>query len=81
MDKFKISYKCVKTPKSDGTLLGFTSGKIYQGRSYNGLFEISSDWGNGKPTVLVNRSIFEQYFELVHELASEKKGNAAPVVI
>jgi hypothetical protein len=81
MDKFKISYKCVNTPKSDGTLLGFTSGKIYQGRAYNGLFEISSLWGNGKPTVLVNRSVFEQYFELVQEHAEEEKDKAAPIVV
>lgn len=67
MDKFKISFKCSKEPQGAIGLFGFEPEKAYTGRSYNGLFEVSTDWGRGKPTILLDRKIFDRYFELLGE--------------
>lgn len=67
MDKFKISFKCSKQPEGTNGLLGFEPDKAYIGRAYNGLYEVSTDWGRGKPTILLDRKIFDRYFELVRE--------------
>jgi hypothetical protein len=65
MDKFKISFRCSKQPNEATGLMGFEQERAYIGRTYNGLFEISTEWGSGKPTVLLDRKIFERYFELI----------------
>lgn len=67
MDKYKISFKCSKLPEGSNVLMGFEPDKAYIGRSYNGLFEVSTDWGRGKPTILLDRKIFDRYFEVVRE--------------
>lgn len=67
MDKFKISFKCNKEPNESIGLFGFEHDKAYTGRTYNGLFEVSADWGRGKPTIILDRKIFERYFELLGE--------------
>ncbi len=65
MDRYKISYKCNKQPETSTGLSGFEPHKSYTGRAYNGFFEISSEWGRGKPTMLLDKKSFEQYFELI----------------
>lgn len=65
MDRYKISFKCNKQPEVNTGLSGFEAHKLYIGRAYNGLFEISSEWGKGKPTMLLDKKSFDQYFELV----------------
>lgn len=70
MDKFKISFKCSKQPDSGSGLLGFEAEKYYRGRAYNGLFEISSEWGKGKPTIILDKKIFCKYFEVVMDTPS-----------
>lgn len=67
MDRFKISFKCSKQPEVNTGILGFEPEKNYTGRSYNGLFEISTEWGRGKPTILLDKKIFDRYFELIQE--------------
>ena len=62
----KIAYKCIKTPDNI-TLEGFAKGKVYRGRTFNGLFEISEEWASHKPTYLLERKEFEKYFEIVEE--------------
>lgn len=67
----KIEYKCVKTP--EGTLLkGFVKDRIYRGRSFNGLYEITTEWASHQPTFLVEKKDFEKYFELIHEKEKEE---------
>ncbi|MEM7550631.1 MAG: hypothetical protein AAF363_13195 [Bacteroidota bacterium] len=66
MDKFKIEFKCVKEPKSHSGLDGFQIDKVYKGRSFNGLFEVTPKWGNGEPTKVIETSLFKQYFEILN---------------
>ncbi|HXA02414.1 MAG TPA: hypothetical protein VNW99_10525 [Cytophagaceae bacterium] len=63
----RIQYKCVKTP--DGiTFQGFEKNKIYKGRAFNGLYEISEEWASHKPTYLLDKKEFDKYFQLVEQL-------------
>ena len=64
LDRFKISFKCNTQPNEGTGLRDFKPNRTYIGRAYNGLFEISTDWGSGKPTVLLDRKMFERYFEI-----------------
>lgn len=64
LDRFKISFKCSTQPNESTGLRGFQPERSYIGRTYNGLYEVSTDWGSGKPTVLLERKDFERYFEL-----------------
>jgi hypothetical protein len=62
----KIEYRCLKS--TEGThLKGFIKGKIYKGRSFNGLFEISPEWASHYATYLIEKREFDQYFELVEK--------------
>ena len=65
MDKYKIYYRCYKQPKPNSDLSGFIIEKIYEGRSFNGLFEVNTQWGKGKDSKLIDKSIFNQYFEII----------------
>ena len=65
MDKFRIQYKCNKAPKPNTGLEGFMVDQQYVGRSFNGLFEVTPQWGNGKQTRLIQKNEFEEYFELI----------------
>jgi len=64
LDRFKISFRCSTQPKESTGLRGFEAERTYIGRTYNGLFEVSTDWGSGKPTVLLDKKDFERYFVL-----------------
>lgn len=70
MDRFKISFKCNKQPDVSSGLFGFEPEKCYRGRSFNGLYEISSEWGRGKPTIILDKKIFYRYFEVVMDSSS-----------
>lgn len=70
MDRFKIAFKCNRKPDVASGLFGFEPEKYYRGRAYNGLFEISSEWGKGKPTMVLDKKIFYRYFEIVMDTAS-----------
>jgi hypothetical protein len=63
----KILYKCIKTPE-EITLQGFEKNKTYKGRTFNGLFEISEEWASHKPTYLLDKKEFDQYFQVVEQL-------------
>ena len=65
MDKFRIQYKCNRAPKPSAGLEGFLVDQQYIGRSFNGLYEVTPQWGNGKQTKLLQKTEFEKYFELV----------------
>jgi hypothetical protein len=60
----KIEYKCVKTTQG-ATFHGFVKDKIYKGRTYNGLYEISEEWASHKPTYLLEKKEFDKYFQLI----------------
>jgi hypothetical protein len=67
----KIEYKCIKTP--EGNLLkGFVKDRTYKGRSFNGLFEITTEWASHQPTYLLDKKDFEKYFEMVEEREKEE---------
>ena len=69
IDPFKITFHCFKLPETGSQLIGFEANKIYTGRLYNSLYEISVDWGRSKPFV-IERKQFEKYFQL-----TDKKGS------
>ncbi|MDN4166788.1 hypothetical protein QWY31_14850 [Cytophagales bacterium LB-30] len=46
---------------------GFEAGKVYDGRSFNGLYEVSPHWGRGGQSKLIGRGTFQEYFEIVNE--------------
>lgn len=73
MDKFRIQYKCNKAPKPNTGLEGFYVDQQYVGRSFNGLFEVTPQWGNGKQTRLIRKNEFEEYFELVSNLMNQQQ--------
>jgi hypothetical protein len=62
----KILYKCIKTPDGS-TFQGFEKNKIYKGRTFNGLFEISEEWATHKPTYLLEQKEFDKFFQLVEQ--------------
>ncbi len=63
----KIEYKCIKTAEGIATFHGFVRDKIYKGRTYNGLYEISEEWASHKPTYLLEKKEFEKYFQLIEK--------------
>ncbi|MGB3181446.1 MAG: hypothetical protein WBB45_08650 [Cyclobacteriaceae bacterium] len=67
MENYRIQYKCFKVPRPGTGLDGFLLDTEYTGRSFNGLFEVTPEWGSGKQTKLLDRNIFRQYFELVSQ--------------
>lgn len=54
-------------PDQKTGLSGFKIGENYEGRAFNGLFEINAKWGSGAESKLISKSLFEEYFELVQE--------------
>ena len=61
-----IEYRCLKS--TEGThLKGFVKGKIYKGRSFNGLYEITPEWAGHQPSYLVEKKEFDLFFELVEK--------------
>lgn len=67
MDRYRISFKCNKLPEQHDGLLGFRVAEYYEGRAYNGLFEVSPKWGSSKESKLISKTLFEKYFELINE--------------
>lgn len=67
MDKFRVRFRCITTPKPYTGLNGFEQGVIYQGRKYNGLFEVSVKWGSGAQTKIIERNLFDEFFEEITE--------------
>ena len=65
MDDYKITFKCRKEPQIGLGLDGFRRDTQYTGRSYNGWFEVSPEWGRGRPTKMLDKNIFDEYFELL----------------
>lgn len=62
MDRFRILFKCVKEPKPYIGLDGYELGALYEGRKYNGMYEVSKTWGRGDITKLIDRKLFNEYF-------------------
>ncbi|HEY8402235.1 MAG TPA: hypothetical protein VIK89_13295 [Cytophagaceae bacterium] len=60
----KIYYRCIKKPV-ELNLEGFEVNKTYRGRSFNNLCEISVEWASHKPTYLIEKKVFDQYFEII----------------
>ncbi|MBK6265741.1 hypothetical protein JKA74_11895 [Marivirga sp. S37H4] len=67
MDRYRISFKCNKIPDQLDGLKGFKVTDYYEGRAYNGLFEVSPNWGYGQESKLISKALFEKYFELISE--------------
>jgi len=60
----RIEYKCKKKP-TDSKLSGFEENKVYKGRTFNNLFEVSPEWASQKPTALIEKKVFDEFFELI----------------
>ncbi|MCC5921201.1 MAG: hypothetical protein LAT68_13085 [Cyclobacteriaceae bacterium] len=73
MDKHRIFFECIETPRNLPELKGFTKGKVYEGRSFNGLYEVSLEWGNGKPNSLISKKLFKSFFKERNEELSDLK--------
>ncbi|MFQ3214117.1 MAG: hypothetical protein ACJAT1_001242 [Marivirga sp.] len=65
MDRFKILFVCKEMPDHKEGLNGFKVGKQYEGRSYNGFFEVSTKWGSNHESKLINQGMFKKYFQLI----------------
>lgn len=65
MDKYRIIFQCHTAPQSIQGLEGYTIEKRYVGRMFNGLYEISPEWGSDKQTKLITKTLFDKYFEVV----------------
>jgi hypothetical protein len=62
----KIEYVCVKKPNLP-KLEGFEVKGVYKGRTFNNLYEISVEWASHKPTFLIEKKTFDQFFKLVEK--------------
>lgn len=67
MDRYRISFVCSKLPDQQTGLKGFKVGKTYEGRAFNGLFELSPKWGSGEESKLISKSLFNEYFEIIDQ--------------
>jgi hypothetical protein len=67
MDRFKILFVCKEMPDNREGLNGFKVGKYYEGRSYNGLFEVSIKWGSNNESKLIDQGMFKKYFQLIEQ--------------
>ncbi len=76
MTKFKIKYLCTEEPTSQSGLDGFRKDGEYEGRNFNGMYEVCSQWGRNKASKLISKSEFVKYFELI----TEEQTLASPVV-
>jgi len=59
-----IQFKCTKRPY-ESVLAGFSEGRVYKGRYFNGLYQVSEEWGTSKPTIMIEKKDFEKYFEII----------------
>ncbi|SMG43069.1 hypothetical protein SAMN05661096_02973 [Marivirga sericea] len=67
MDRYRINFVCNKLPDQKTGLMGFKIGENYEGRAFNGLFEINAKWGSGTESKLISKSLFDEYFELLQQ--------------
>jgi hypothetical protein len=67
MDRYRINFVCNKLPDQKTGLNGFKVGENYEGRAFNGLFEINAKWGSGTESKLISKSLFKEYFELLQQ--------------
>jgi len=67
MDKYKIIFVCDEAPADSAGLKGFVKGEFYEGRSFNGLFEVNAKWGSGIESKLIGQKTFDKYFHQVVE--------------
>lgn len=65
-DPFKIIYECHHVPSFESQQGAFRVGEEYNGRCYNGLYQVSADWGREEAHHLSKRE-FERYFQLVKQ--------------
>jgi hypothetical protein len=56
-----VEFKCVKKPEIT-SLSGFEVGKKYKGRTFNGLYQISLEWGGHSPSLMIDSKEFSKYF-------------------
>ena len=63
VDKYRVYYRCHQTPSGE-VLAGFQEGEVYEGRHFNGLYEVSASWGRETP-VLISKKLFSKHFGLV----------------
>jgi hypothetical protein len=61
-----IEFQCIKKPELP-SLSGFQLGEKYQGRTFNGVFLISTRWGGDMPTLIVEGKDFTRYFKLMEQ--------------
>jgi hypothetical protein len=72
-----VEFKCVKQPEIT-SLSGFELGKIYKGRTFNGLFQISVVWAGHAPYLMIDTKEFSKYFEVViHPVEAQKLDEVA----
>ena len=69
IDPFRITFQCFKLPETNSQLIGFETDKTYTGRYYNGLYEISVDWGRSRPFIIEQKQ-FYKYFQLIDQQGS-----------
>lgn len=62
----KIEYVCIKKPNIQ-KLDGFEPKGVYKGRTFNDLYEISIEWASHKPTYLIEKKIFDQFFKVIEK--------------
>lgn len=65
-DPHKINYACHRAPLFEAKPSAFEVGKVYHGRCYNGLYQVSANWGREEAYHLSKRE-FEEYFRLVNQ--------------
>lgn len=65
-DPFKIRYECHCEPSFGPEQCSFRVGEVYNGRFYNGIYQVSADWGREEAHHLSRRE-FEAHFRLVNQ--------------
>jgi hypothetical protein len=63
MDRHKITFECIAEPDSLSGLEGFVKDGVYEGRAFNGLYEVTPRWGRELESKLISKKIFERYFK------------------
>ena len=66
VDKYRIHYQCRHQPARDSLLAGFQRGEVYEGRYFNGLYEVSISFGR-EEAMLISRKLFNQHFIIIQE--------------
>ena len=65
-DPFRIRYECYRAPSFSAGQCSFRVGEVYSGRLYNGIYQVSADWGREEAHHL-SKGEFETYFRLVNQ--------------